>query len=268
MTTVDYIPRSVVAEWIEELIIDGYEDQSTLAEALAAYEGEVSAWQRRLAILRGSPVQRRGGGYMLQRRVSVLTLDSMTTALDCPELWHTRFAGPFEEDPETFFATYEEGAGQAEPEPETSIVAGRKVGSRIKVLFRKDFRISVDRLREFNRLHWEEERSMRSLARQLVDEGVYSKWQSADEALRYGWERLGLRTRNRVDATRIASMTHGRLVGSKDHTKSFSKVVRAQYKRWHRREYGAWPSDGTEEERMERFLHLRENHDRNRAVAA
>jgi hypothetical protein len=75
--------------------------------------------------------------------------------------------------------------------------------------------------------------SIRELGRQLYERNGYASAKSCSMALCDAFKRAGLHRRDRIEATVIASTTHGR----------GSRSDKAAYKRWHRETYGAWPSD-------------------------
>jgi hypothetical protein len=104
-------------------------------------------------------------------------------------------------------------------------------------------RIPDDDLRTLHRLHIEHRLSAHELARQVYVRYGYRSAKSCHQAMRIGWKRLARNTRPQIEATQLATMTHGRLAGGKSEDVEERRRVRREYKRWHRHTFGRWTSD-------------------------
>lgn len=76
--------------------------------------------------------------------------------------------------------------------------------------------------------------SQRELGRLLFDRYGYSTPHACANALSRAFKRGGLPRRNRIEATVLASTTHGH----------GARHDKAAYKRWHRATFGPWASNG------------------------
>ncbi|HTE63660.1 MAG TPA: hypothetical protein VK631_25105, partial [Solirubrobacteraceae bacterium] len=87
-------------------------------------------------------------------------------------------------------------------------------------------------LRTLYRAHVEQGRSINSLSKQVYERVGYSSHHSAAAAISHGWRRLRLPARDRIEATRLASRTHGR--GARDRDEK-------AYREWRKAQLG-WNS--------------------------
>lgn len=89
-------------------------------------------------------------------------------------------------------------------------------------------RLTDDQLRVLHAAHVTHERSIRDLAAQVWERAGYASLKACLEGIRNGWRRLGLEYRGRVEATRLASTTHGLTVGGSRASEEFRALRRAQ----------------------------------------
>lgn len=82
-------------------------------------------------------------------------------------------------------------------------------------------------------LHTDGGLSLRELGRQLYERLGYASSKSCAVALSDAFKRDALKARDRVEATRLVSTTHGH----------GARADKAAYKRWRRSTIGPWPSD-------------------------
>lgn len=94
-------------------------------------------------------------------------------------------------------------------------------------------KLSPEQVQAAHTLHMAGGLSLRELGRRLWEQLGYSSAHSCAQALSDAFRRDGLPRRDRVEATRAASTTHGR----------GARADKAAYKRWHRSAFGPWPSD-------------------------
>ena len=106
-----------------------------------------------------------------------------------------------------------------------------KLPSRYKL--RKDAKLTRPQIYAAHRLHTEGGYSIRELGRLLWQRHGYASPRSCANSLSDLFARVGLPARDRIEATRKASTTHGH----------GARADRAAYKRWHRATHGPWPSD-------------------------
>lgn len=107
------------------------------------------------------------------------------------------------------------------------------VRERAQYKWRVDAKLSKAQVRAAHRLHIEGGVSIRELGRLLYERHGYASPQSCANSLSDLFRRYGLQARDRIEATRAASRKHGR----------GARAEKAAYKRWHRAEFGPWPSD-------------------------
>lgn len=88
-------------------------------------------------------------------------------------------------------------------------------------------RVTDDQLRALH-VAYERGLSLRQLGERVYERLGYSSSKSAAMAIHSGFKRLHLPTRDRIEATVAASTTHGK----------GSRVNKAEYRRWHRRQTG------------------------------
>ncbi len=100
--------------------------------------------------------------------------------------------------------------------------------------WRADAKLTRDQAVVLHRIHIEGGLSIREIARQVWERYGYANAHSCANSLCDLFKRLHRPARDRVEATRIASTTHGR----------GARAEKAAYKRWHRETFGPWPSDG------------------------
>jgi hypothetical protein len=99
--------------------------------------------------------------------------------------------------------------------------------------WRTDAKLTRDPVAAAHRLHIEGGISIRELGRRLWETFGYASAHSCANSLSDLFARQYRPARDRVEATRLASTTHGRA----------ARADRAAYKRWHRATFGPWPSD-------------------------
>ena len=99
--------------------------------------------------------------------------------------------------------------------------------------WRKDAKLTRDQVATLHRLHVEHGISIRELGRQLWERHGYASAHSCANSLSDLFARQHRTARDRVEATRLASTTHGK----------GARADKAAYKRWHRETFGPWPSD-------------------------
>lgn len=112
-----------------------------------------------------------------------------------------------------------------------SAVKSRGGGSRYRL--RTDAKLTRAQIVAAHRLHIEAGLSIRELGRRLYERYGYASPRSCANSLSDLFATVGLSARDRVEATRLASTTHGK----------GARADKAAYKRWHRAEFGPWPSD-------------------------
>lgn len=108
--------------------------------------------------------------------------------------------------------------------------------------WRVDAKLTAAQVRAAHRLHVDGNVSIRELGRLMYERFGYSSPQSCSNCLSDLFKRAGLRARDRVAATVLASTTHGR----------GARANKAAYKRWHRETFGPWPSDAPDRRRVYR----------------
>lgn len=106
-----------------------------------------------------------------------------------------------------------------------------KLGSPYR--YRRDARLTRAQVLAAHQLHIEGGMSIRELGRRLWERNGYASAKSCANSLSSLFATLGLEARDRIEATRAASTTHGR----------GARKDKAAYKRWHRETFGPWPSD-------------------------
>jgi hypothetical protein len=99
--------------------------------------------------------------------------------------------------------------------------------------YRKDAKLTRAQVIAAHKLHIDGGLSIRELGRRLWQPYGYASARSCANSLSDLFKTLGLPARDRVAATVAASTTHGR----------GARRDKAAYKRWHRSEFGPWPSD-------------------------
>lgn len=209
----DAVPRTVVVQILEREIAARADTEhggraAIVQEMVASGLFTKTSAERRLySLLTGHTGTRdKRGRLMKQKWVQYQTVEKILIAIGREDLWHTEIA-------------------EAQQ---------RKRHSHA--------RLSEKDLRDLHRRHIVDQLSVRALCRELVAAGTYSHVNCAYDAIHTGWQRFGMSARNRIDATRLASITHGYLVGAKSGTRLAQKG-RNRYKRWHRRTHGRWASD-------------------------
>jgi hypothetical protein len=104
---------------------------------------------------------------------------------------------------------------------------------RIKKVDFTNAKLTERQLRAVYRLHIDGGHSLRAIARAGWEQWGYASPNAALNSLSDRLRSIGLKPRNRIEATIKASTTHGR----------GSRKDKAAYKRWHRAAFGPWPSD-------------------------
>jgi len=102
-----------------------------------------------------------------------------------------------------------------------------------KYRHRKDAKLTREQVRAAYVLYREQGLSLRALGKLLYERFGYASPASCANSLHDLFQGEGFKLRDRIDATVTASTTHGR----------GARKDKAAYKRWHRAEYGPWPSD-------------------------
>lgn len=97
----------------------------------------------------------------------------------------------------------------------------------------KNAKLTEEQVRTLHTIHITRGMSMRELSRQGWQRWGYASEKSCLVSVCALMDSLGLERRDRVEATVLASTTHGK----------GSRADKAAYKRWRRREIGPWPSD-------------------------
>lgn len=85
-------------------------------------------------------------------------------------------------------------------------------------------------LRALYRAHVEQDMSINALAKQIYARVGYSSPGSAATSITRGWKHLGLKARDRIEMTRLASTTHGR--GGRDRDEHAYRAWRAEQLGW------------------------------------
>ncbi len=99
--------------------------------------------------------------------------------------------------------------------------------------WRADAKLTRDQAVALHRIHIEGGLSIREIGRQIWQRYGYANAHSCANSLSDLFARLHRPARDRIDAVKVASTTHGR--GARND--------KAAYKRWHRETFGPWPSD-------------------------
>lgn len=98
---------------------------------------------------------------------------------------------------------------------------------------RRDAKLTREQVRAAYLLYRDRGLSLRALGALLYERFGYASAASCANSLHDLFKGEGYRLRDRIEATKAASTTHGR----------GARADKAAYKRWHRAEFGPWPSD-------------------------
>lgn len=97
--------------------------------------------------------------------------------------------------------------------------------------------LTDDQVRTAHRLHWSEGLSMRELGRRLYVQYGYASAKSCATALSVAFTKLALQRRDRIEATRLASTTHGLSPRPRLDESAAVREARARYRREARARY-------------------------------
>ena len=198
------IETAPLRELVERWIADEFEHREDAFHRLAATSGlTADAWRRRLS---DDP----GRGWWSFAAIDEADADELLTAMGRPDLVVAGAAGP----------------------RVSAKVRLPGESRRIKRLSRAAL-LTREQVFAVHKLHIDGGLSMREIARRGWQRWGYASERSCLNSIIDLLDSFGLRRRDRIEATILASTTHGR----------GSRANKAAYKRWHRRAFGAWPSD-------------------------
>lgn len=197
--------RPLVDSWVE-----GHEHAQEAFLMLAAASGlSADAWRKRLSDTVGQDWR----GWWSLEAIDQADADILLTAMGRPEL----------------LASCLPSARHAHVSAKVRIPGETR---RIKRLSKASL-LTREQIFAVHKLHTDGRLSMREIARRGYRQWGYKSEKSCLNSLCDLLDGYGLERRDRIQATILASTTHGRA----------SRADKAAYKRWHRRAYGFWPSD-------------------------
>jgi hypothetical protein len=232
--------RPIAERWVNE-----QESPEAAYHALAAATGlKADSWRKRFSetTYKGRTGTELPYGWWSQVALDERDVDAFLTAADLPHAWYEAPLDAYRP------ARLEHISAKVRLPGERGRI---KRHSRAALLTR-------DQVYAVHKLHIDGGMSMREIARQGYEQWGYASAKSCLNSVCDLLDSYGLKRRDRIEATIKASTTHGR----------GARADKAAYKRWHRKAFGPWASDGTDEERQARFELLRANHDRRSQAAA
>lgn len=197
--------RPIVESWVREF------DSPQVAYERLSTNSSITAdgWRKRLS----DTVYKEGRGWWSLEEIDDADADELLTAMGMQHLL----------------------ANLSAPLPGEKISAKvRLPGERRRIKrLSKAALLTREQIFAVHKLHIDGGLSMREIARRGWDKWGYASQKSCLNSLCDLLDSYGLARRDRIEATIRASTTHGRA----------SRANKAEYKRWHRRAYGFWPSD-------------------------